>query len=100
MQRILPGETDIDKILKIIQQKVLKGMHLLVTLKEIQTGYLNSSYFKDIYLYLAQNKLPSCKAVIQKMEALAEIYILLDSLLFKMSATPKKETAVLAILET
>ena len=33
------------------------------------------------------------------MEALAERYILLDSLLFKIITTPEKETALLAILE-
>ena len=38
--------------------------------------------------------------MIQKIEVLAEKYILLDSLLFKISATPKKETVVLAIPET
>ena len=66
-------------------------MHLLVTVKEIQAGYLNSSYFKDIYLYLTQNKLPSSKAMIQKIEALAERYILLDSLLLNISTTPKRQ---------
>ena len=34
------------------------------------------------------------------VEALAEKYILLDSLLFKISTTPDKEMAVLAIPET
>ena len=58
-------------------------MHLSVMVKEIQTGYLSSSYFKDIYLYLAQNRLPSSKAAIRKVEMLAKKYILLDSLLFK-----------------
>ena len=100
VQKFLPKQTDIDKILKIIQEKVLKGTHLLVTIKEIQAGYFSSSYFKDIYLYLAQNKLPSSKAAIRKIEALAEKYILLDSLLFKISTIPDKETAVLAIPET
>ena len=61
---LLPKQTDIDKILKIIQRKVLKGTHLPVTIKEIQTGYLISPYFKDIYLYLAQNKLPITKTTI------------------------------------
>ena len=56
VQKFLPKQTDIDKIPKRIQQKVLKGIHLLVTVKDIQAGYLHSSYFKDIYLYLAQNK--------------------------------------------
>ena len=90
-------QADIDTILKIIQRKVLKRTHLPVNVKEIQAGYLISPYFKDLYLYLAQNKLPSTKTAIYKVEALAEKYILLDSLLFKMVTTPEKETALLAI---
>ena len=53
-----------------------------------------------MYLYLAHNILPSSKVGIRKVKALAEKYILLDSLLFKISTTPQKEMAVLAILET
>ena len=60
----------------------------MVTIKEIQAGYLSSSYFKDIYFYLVQNKLPSSKTVIRINRMLAEKYILLDSLLFKISTTP------------
>ena len=72
-------------------------MHLPVTVKEIQAGYLISPYFKDLYLHLAQNKLPSTKTAIQKVETLAERYILLDLFLFKIIITPEKETALLAI---
>ena len=68
--------------------------------KEIQAGYLSSSNFKDIYLYLAQNCLPSSKATIRKVETSAGKYNLLDSLLFKIMSTPEKEMAVLAIHET
>ena len=82
----------------MIQRKVLKGTHLPVEVKEIQAGYLSSPLFKDIYLYLAQNKLPTSKAAIRMVETLAEQYILLDSLLFKI--TLEKETAVLAVPET
>ena len=59
-------QKDIDKILKVIQRKVLKKTHLPVDIKEIQARYLHSSYFKDIFLYLSQNKLPSSKAAIKK----------------------------------
>ena len=52
-QKFLPKQADRDKILKAIQRKVLKGTLLPVGIKEIQVGYLNSPYFKDIYLYLA-----------------------------------------------
>ena len=58
IQQFLLKQTDIDKILEIIRRKVLKGTHLPLTIKEIQAGNLNSSYFKDIYLYLVQNRLP------------------------------------------
>ena len=67
-------------------------------IKDIQAGYLSSPYFKDLYLYLSQNKLPSLKPAIRKLEAIAERYVLLDSLLFTISS--EKETTVLAIPET
>ena len=99
VQKFLPKQADIDKILKIIQQRILKGTHLPVPVKEIQAGFLVSSYFIDIYLYLAQNKLASNKTTIKKVKALAEKYKLLDSLLFKIMSNPDKEAAVLAIPE-
>ena len=58
VQKYLPRQVDIDKILDIIKRKVLKGTHLPLTIKEIQAGYLTSLYFKDLYKYLAQNILP------------------------------------------
>ena len=100
VQKLLLKQADIDQLLRIIQRKVLNGTHLPVTVKEIQAGYLISSYFKDLYLYFVQNKLPTTKTAIQKVEALAERYVLVDSLLFKIITTPEKETALLATPET
>ena len=80
IQQFLPKQTDIDKILEVIKRKVLKGTHLPLTIKEIQAGYLRSLYFKDIYLYLAHNRLPNKKAAIKRVELLAEKYIMLDAL--------------------
>ena len=68
---------------------MLKGTHLPIEIKEIQAGYLCSPYFKDLYLYFSQNKVPSSKLAIRKIEKLAERYIMLDS--------SEKETAVLAV---
>ena len=69
---VQPMQANIDKKLKVIQRKELKGTHLPVAIKEIKAGYLFNPYFKDIYLYLVQNKLPSTKTAIQKVEMLAE----------------------------
>ena len=83
--KFIPKQTDIDKILEVIQRKVLKGTHLPVEVKEIQAGYLHSPYFKDLYLYLLQNRLLSSKSAIRKLETLSEKYVLLDSLFFRIS---------------
>ena len=53
VQKYLSRQMDIDKILDVIKKKVLKGTHLPLTIKEIQTAYLTSLHFKDIYRYLA-----------------------------------------------
>ena len=78
IQKCLPKQTDIDKILDIIKRKVLKGMYLPLTIKDIQAGYLSSPYFKDLYLFLSQNKLPSKRSSVKKVETLAESFVLLD----------------------
>ena len=36
VQKFLPKQSNIDRILKIVQRKVLKGMHLSVTVKEFK----------------------------------------------------------------
>ena len=90
VQKLFPKQMDIDKMLDIIKRKVLKGTHLPLTIKEIQAGYLSSPYFKDLLLFLSHNKLPSKRPAIRKVETLAENFILLDSLLFKLVTTPDK----------
>ena len=55
---------------------LLKETHLPVMIKEKQSGNLVSCYFKDIYLHLAQNKLPSNKMAIKNLgSASRKIYI-------------------------
>ena len=71
IHKYLPKRVDIDKIMNIIKRKVLKGTHLPITIKEIQAGYLNSSFFKGLYKYMAQNKLPSKKSAICKVLTLS-----------------------------
>ena len=99
IQKYLPKQMDIDKILDIIKRKVLKGTHLPLMVKVIQAGYLTCPYFKDLYLFLSQNKLPSKRSSMKKVEMLAESFVLMDSLIFKLVTTPDKEAAVLAIPE-
>ena len=45
--------------------------------------------FQRLILVLVQNKLPKTKTAIGKVEMLAQKYISLDSLLFKLVTTPE-----------
>ena len=83
IHKFLPKQTDIDKILEVIQRKVLNGTHLPAEVKKIQVGYLHSPYFKDLYQYLLQNRLPSSKSAIRKLKTLSPKYVLLDSLIIQ-----------------
>ena len=78
----------------------MKGTHLPLTIKEIQAGYMNSSFFKDLFVYLAHNKLPNKKNAICKVLTLSQNYVLLDQLLFKLIMILDKEKALLAIPES
>ena len=95
----LPKQTDIDKILDGIKRKVSERHTPATNHLRNPNWNLTSPYFKDLCLYLAQKKLPSKKSAMHKVENLAEQFILLDYLLFKIVATPEKETVLLAMPE-
>ena len=58
MHRFLPKQTDIDKILQIIQRKVLKGTHLPVEVKKfkcnIYTALTSKTYINICYKISSQ----------------------------------------------
>ena len=76
-----------------------KGTHLPLTIKEIQAGYLSSSFFKDLYVYMVQNTLPSKKSAVCKVLTLSKNYVLLDKLLLKLITVPDREKALLPVPE-
>ena len=72
VHKFLPKQIDLEGLLKHIQRKILKGIHLSTSVKDIKVGYLTSAHFKDTYLYLAQNTFPRSKSAIRRIEALSE----------------------------
>ena len=40
--KFIPKQTDLNRIVKAIERKVSKGTHLLMTVREIQAGYLTN----------------------------------------------------------
>ena len=51
VQNFLPKQTDIDKMLKIIQCKALKCMHLTVTIKRDSGRIFSVVLILKIYIY-------------------------------------------------
>ena len=59
---------------------MLKGTHLPLMIKEIQAGYLNSTYFKDIYLYTSGE---ARSVGLAKACVLQKIYPVLEKISYK-----------------
>ena len=82
--KFLPKQ-DVDKILTQIIHKILRDTKLPLTLKDLKAAYLTSPHFKDVYLHLLQNRAPINKAGAHRLEVNAHNYMILDSLLFKIT---------------
>ena len=65
VHKFLPKQADIDKILHVIQRKVLKNTHLLVEIKEIQEAIYIAPTLKTYISIYIQNKLPHSKPAIR-----------------------------------
>ena len=69
MHRHLPKQTDIDRIMDQIKRKHLTKLHLPCSIRDMQAAYLNSPHFKDIYMAVGMNKMPSKARTARKLES-------------------------------
>ena len=63
---------------------MLRDTNLCVDLRDLKAAYLTSPHFRDIYLYLLQNRLPLGKGAAKRLDQNAKNYLILDGLLFKI----------------
>ena len=82
--KFLPKQGDIDRLIAKINKKVLKDTNLCVDLRDLKAAYLTSPHFRDIYLYLLQNRMPLGKGAAKRLDQNARNYLILDGLLFKI----------------
>ena len=82
--KFLPKQGDIDRLIAKINKKVLRDTNLCVDLRDLKAEYLTSPHFRDIYLYLLQNRLPLGKGATKRLDQNARNYLILDGLLFKI----------------
>ena len=82
--KFLPKQGDIERLISKINKKVLRDTNLCVDLRDLKAAYLTSPHFRDIYLYLLQNRLPLGKRAAKRLDQNARNYLILDGLLFKI----------------
>ena len=82
--KFLPKQGDIDRFVAKINKKVLRDTNLCVDLKGLKAAYLTSPHFRDIYLYLLQNRMTLGKGAAKLLDQNARNYLILDGLLFKI----------------
>ena len=54
----IPKQKNLDPLLKLLETKILRQVHLPTSFRDLHGAYLHSPHFRDIYLYLLQNKAP------------------------------------------
>ena len=82
--KFLPKQGDIARLIAKINKKALRDTNLCVDLRDLKAAYLTSPHFRDIYLYLLQNRVPLGKGATKWLDQNARNYLVLDGLLFKI----------------
>ena len=82
--KFLPKQGDIDRLIAKINKKELRDTNLCVDLRDLKVAYLTSPHFRDIYLYLLQNRMPLGKGAAKRLDQNARNYLILDGLSFKI----------------
>ena len=83
-RRHIPKQKEVDAMLKNLRTKVLHCLKVNLDTKELIEEYPNSVRFKDIYAYIAKNKLPGSAKAQRKILNEASNYFVVNELLFKI----------------
>ena len=75
--KFLPKQGDIDRLVAKIYKKVLRDTNLCVDLRDLKVAYLTSPHFRDIYLYLLQNRMPLGNGVAKWLDQNVRNYLIL-----------------------
>lgn len=85
MHRYLPKQSDIDRIMDKIKRKYLTKLHIPCSIRDMQVAYLTSPHFRDIYLAVGMNKMPSRSRSARKLESdlMNAVYMIHRGLLYR-----------------
>ena len=100
MHRYLPKQADIDRIMEKISRKYLTKLQLPCSIRDMQAAYLTSPHFRDIYVSVGMNKMPSKARSTRKQESdlMNAVYMIHGGLLYRyMRNSTGKSDPVLCV---
>ena len=83
-RRHIPPQTEIDNALTELCTKVIRQLVVHFETADLIREYDRSTQFKDIYAYIARNKLPGNQQVQRRVLGEAANYVVVNKLLFKL----------------
>ena len=84
IRKHIPRQSDIDKIVKNIQTRVIHSLELPIQAQDLVKAYQHSTHFHDIYQYITDGKLPSSTKAQNCIRAKALNYVVINHFLFRI----------------
>ena len=87
----IPRQSDIDKIVKNIETRVVHSLELLIQAQDLIKAYQYSTHFCDIYQYISDGKLPSSAKAQNCIRAEALNYVVINHFLFRIDTQKDRD---------
>ena len=84
IRKHIPRQSDIDKIVKNIETRVIHSLELPIQAQDLVKAYQHSTCFRDIYQHITDGKLPSSVKVQNCIRAEALNYVVINKFLFRI----------------
>ena len=84
IRKHIPRQSDIDKIVRNIETRVIHSLELLIQAQDLIKAYQHSTRFCDIYQYITDGKLPSSIKAQNCIRAEALNYVVIINFLFRI----------------
>ena len=91
IRKHIPRQSDIDKIVKSIETRVIHGLELPIQAQDLVKAYQTSTHFQDIYHYITDRKLPSGSKAQNCIHAEALNYVVVNNFLFRIDTQKDKD---------
>ena len=87
----IPRQSDIDKIVRNIETRVIHSLELLIQAQDLVKAYQHSTRFRDIYQYITDGKLPSSTKAQNCIRSEALNYVVINHFLFRIDTQTDKD---------